>query len=356
MHAIRFPAQILRRHWGWLKWLVAVAVLAWLFQQHGDGLRRIDWRQVRWQYLALALVLNTAAMLVTYLRWYLLVWAQEFPFRVSDAIRLGMIGYLFNYVAPGAVGGDLVKGSLIAREQKSRRTVAVATVLLDRLVGMLGLLLVGSAAVLVPTTIVADPRFQVIIVGFWAGTAVGVAGMIIALLPAITRWPLLNRLVHVRIVGPIAGQMLNAVRLYQARWRVLVAAVLVSCVSHLGIIAAFYFCAVALYPGHVVPGLLAHMQFIPAAELFGVVVPLPAGTGALEGATAYFFEMAGARSEDGFITAIAYRGLSVLIAVLGGGYYLTNRREVDEALHDADVLPAEPAADADRSVERMARV
>ena len=46
-------------------------------------------------------------------------------------MRLGMIGIFWNTFLPGAVGGDIIKATFLAREQ-SRRTVAVATVIMDR--------------------------------------------------------------------------------------------------------------------------------------------------------------------------------------------------------------------------------
>src|SRR5262249_38520042 len=61
-------------------------------------------------------------LLGTFWRWYVLVRAQDLPFRLSDAFRLGFIGYFFNTFLPGSIGGDFVKAACIAREQ-SRRTV-----------------------------------------------------------------------------------------------------------------------------------------------------------------------------------------------------------------------------------------
>src|SRR5207253_1649802 len=71
-------------------------------------------------------------------RWYFLVRAQDLPFTLPSALRLGLIGFYFNAFLPGAVGGDIIKAAFIAREQ-SRRTVAITTVIMDRLIGLCGL-------------------------------------------------------------------------------------------------------------------------------------------------------------------------------------------------------------------------
>ena len=63
---------------------------------------------------------------------------QDLPFTLGNAFRLGLLGFFFSTFLPGSVGGDLVKAAGIAREQ-SRRTVAVATVIMDRIMGLWGL-------------------------------------------------------------------------------------------------------------------------------------------------------------------------------------------------------------------------
>jgi glycosyltransferase 2 family protein len=335
-----------RQHWTWLRWVLAILVLAFLFHQHREGVQRLEWSRIHWGRLGLALLCCFSALILTYLRWYLLVWAQDLPFRVQDALRLGFIGYLFNYVAPGAVGGDLIKASMIAREQSERRLVAVATVFLDRVVGLIGLLVLGSVMMLFPSPILNQPEFQYVIGVFQIGSVLSLLGMGIVLLPGITQFSLLRRLVGLPKVGPLFGEFINSIRLYQSRWRVLVLSLLMSFVSHAGLILSIYFCAIALHGNEGVPSLLGHFQIIPPAELVGVVVPLPGGTGALEEAVAHFYVLAEGSFDHGFLTAIAYRLLTIAIAIVGAVWYLFARREIDAALHEsvpATAIPDAPA-------------
>src|SRR5205807_9563521 len=48
---------------------------------------------VYWGNLALAFVIYLIAILITCYRWYVLVRAQELPFTVAGAMRLGIIGF-----------------------------------------------------------------------------------------------------------------------------------------------------------------------------------------------------------------------------------------------------------------------
>src|SRR5205823_5762032 len=90
--------------------------------------------------LCLAILIYLMGVLVTFVRWFILVRAQKLPFTLPDAIRLGLIGFYLNAYLPGGVGGDIIKAAFLVKEQ-SRRTVAVATVLIDRAMGLWGILL-----------------------------------------------------------------------------------------------------------------------------------------------------------------------------------------------------------------------
>jgi glycosyltransferase 2 family protein len=355
LNVVRAVVRWITHHWGWLRWLVAGGVLAWLLAKHWSDFTAHDWSEVRWHYFAGALLMCSAAMLLTFFRWFVLVWAQDFPFRLHDALRLGFIGYLFNFVGPGAVGGDLVKAALIVREQQSRRMIAAATVVIDRIVGLLALLMIGGLAVLVPTQL--TPAFAAGKALFWAGSVVGLLGLALTMHPALPRSRWLNRLVHWPVVGRPIGELTNALVIYQTRRRIVVFTLLLSLISHTGLLVGFYLGALALHPAARIPSFIEHLQMIPAAELAGVVIPLPGGSGALEGAVAALYVVAGATSAAGLLTALAYRAVTVIIALVGGGYYLTSRHEIDEALdevqHESDAAgedAPEPASAATASL------
>ncbi len=126
---------------------LAAALLAGLLWMLRDDLALLGELEVLWPWMIGAILLTVVGTLLSFLRWYFLVKAQELPFTMFDALRLGLIGTFFNFLIPGAVGGDLVKAALIAREQ-SKRLIAVSTIVVDRIVGLLGLLvLTGLIAI-----------------------------------------------------------------------------------------------------------------------------------------------------------------------------------------------------------------
>ncbi len=94
-----------------VRWIFPLAIIGWLMVNaaQNDSFSRMRDAPKQWDLLALATVLCFAAVLLTIVRWYFLVRALEIPFRVRDAFRLGFLGYLYNFITPGSVGGDFFK-------------------------------------------------------------------------------------------------------------------------------------------------------------------------------------------------------------------------------------------------------
>lgn len=336
--------------WKWLRWPLALLVLGWLFFQHRGEFAQLGDRPVDRPWLYLAFGLCLASIVSTYVRWYLLVWAQDFDFSLKDALRIGFLGYLFNYVSPGAIGGDVAKAVFLAREQSSRRLIAVGTVVVDRLIGLLALFLVGAAAALAATPMSRLAEMKAIGSSFALFGIGGTAGLLLLMSPAFVRSRWLKLLTRIPKVGRLLGEAINALLLYSHRWRVILLVLVISLAGHVAMLASFYCCARGIHVAGDIPGLWEHFQFIPAAELAGVFVPLPAGVGALEGAIAHFYKIGGASFGDGVLTGVVYRIISLLIAAVGALVYATMQRDMRDALTSAEPDQSSESAVATRTV------
>jgi hypothetical protein len=105
--------------------------LGYVWQRHVNEVQPIHTL-----FLLLAGVLYMASLLITLLRWHALVRAQGVPSR--SRAPCGTIGFFFNTFLPGSVG-DIIKAAGLARE-RSGRTLAAATVIMDRAVALWALI------------------------------------------------------------------------------------------------------------------------------------------------------------------------------------------------------------------------
>lgn len=79
-----------------------------------------------------------------------LVWllrAQDVRLRVWDAIKLTFAGNFFNFALPGTTGGDVIKAAYLVA-YTHRKTEAVTTLVVDRVIGLIGLLVLATTTFL----------------------------------------------------------------------------------------------------------------------------------------------------------------------------------------------------------------
>ncbi len=338
----------LRQHASWLKWLLAVGLLAVLIGFSWEGMLDLSQREIAWSRFGEALFVRFGSLCLTFLRWWLLVTGIGLPFAVKDAFRLGLLGEACNFVGPGAAGGDLVKAVWLAKDHPGRRASAAATVLLDRVLGLWALFLAGALASLVPVGVPLGPEMQWATRVLWLGSAAGFVGLALLLVPAVTHSRFMHWLTTWRGVGRIVKELMDSVALYQGRRWAIVGAAALSLLGHAGFLSSFYLCALALHGDRPIPGYVDHLVGLPLPEALSAAVPTPAGLGALEGALAWFYqqhqqtmnpastpEMLEAARANGLLTALAYRVISLIVGAVGIIHYFTTKREMVAKTPDA---------------------
>jgi len=101
------------------------------------GMSRVLGR-IRPAFFIFAAVIIAGQLTLMGVRWWYLMRRESLGVGLWTTIRLMYVGHFFNFFLPGATGGDVVRAYLVTR-RTTARTVAVATVLLDRFVGLAGM-------------------------------------------------------------------------------------------------------------------------------------------------------------------------------------------------------------------------
>lgn len=126
-----------------LKYGVVVTAVVYLITTGKLDPRQVTFVPERLGYFGLAILLVVAGVLLAFVRWYYLLRGVGAPLPLRSVVRLGFVGLFFNTFMFGAFGGDVIKLAYVVRETH-RRGPAAASVLIDRLCGLTGLLLVGG--------------------------------------------------------------------------------------------------------------------------------------------------------------------------------------------------------------------
>ena len=95
------------------------------------------------------------------------------------------------------------------------------------------------------------------------------------------------------------------------------------------------------------PSLGEHFIIVPLSMVAGALPFTPAGLGTFELAMDQLYQLIPASPcRDGILVALAYRLMTILIAMIGVVYYWASRREVrellEEAEHEQQALSGEP--------------
>lgn len=96
--------------------------------------------QVHLGALLLSIALFGLALWLGVVRWRMVLHTQGIELPLGRATRISLVAQFFNAFLLGSTGGDLIKAYYAARETHHRKTEAVTTVFVDRLVGLWAML------------------------------------------------------------------------------------------------------------------------------------------------------------------------------------------------------------------------
>lgn len=98
-----------------------------------------------WPLLAALALLGATHFLGAY-RWITLLRVQGVYLGYPLSLKLTIVGHFFCSVIPGAASGDLLKMGYVLKYSQGRGTEAVLSIIIDRIIGLAGLIVIGTAA------------------------------------------------------------------------------------------------------------------------------------------------------------------------------------------------------------------
>jgi uncharacterized protein (TIRG00374 family) len=248
--------------------------------------------------LVLALVFHAAILLITSCRWKLLLSVQDVQLGYWETVRLVLIGVCFNFVSPGAVGGDLVKMGLVAQQVKDKKAESALTVVLDRSIGLLGLFLVATFAVLfyTPFMLALEKKFRAIQVAAFLVGACGLVGTLgLILIEFRHRFMGILRIASIinycktklpTIIVSFFARLVDALKLYRQNHATVLIAVALSILIHLCLATNLFFIAISV--GENTLNLGDCFLAVPIANAIALTPITPGGLGTRDATIAMF--------------------------------------------------------------------
>ena len=305
-----------------VKLAVSVALLALLFS-------RIDvarlWTSVRrasvpWMLVALSVYLLN--VLAATWRWHLLLAAQDVQVRGRTLLGSFLVALFFNNFLPSNIGGDVVRISDTARAARSK-TLAATVVLVDRGIGLMGLVLVAAmgATIAESSRHVATPIWPS---WLWAAFLFGAAAAAPAVLAPAGFGRLLQPLTvfHPEWVGGRIQKLTAVLGRFRDRPSALAACFGGAIVVQATIVVFYVIVAYALHLN------LAFLDLAVIVPMSFVVQMLPLsvnGFGVREATFALYFQRVGQPLESALLVSLVPTALIMLFSLGGAAVYVSRR-------------------------------
>ncbi len=302
------------------KILVSAALLA-LLVSRSDAPRL--WSYVRTAsiaWLVAALGLYLLMVLASAWRWGLLLTAQGVQVPVRRLTESFLVATFFNNFLPSNIGGDVIRITDTAKEARSR-TLAATVVLMDRGIGLLGLVLLAAMAASIAAlsgAVQGPVPSWMLWGGFAAGTAVSA--------PAVFAPGVLERvLAPLRRLHPEwVGARLEALGGVLERFRRAPGALAGCFIGALvvqALLVAFY-AAVAHSIGVAISPW--HMAIVVPVSFLVQMLPISVnGLGLREATFSFYFSRLGLPIEAALVVSLLGAGLVMLFSLSGAAVYVT---------------------------------
>ena len=264
---------------------------------------------------ALGFVIFLLTIGVSSYRFFLIIMAQgNTIITFSDAISLSFIGLFFNNFLPTSIGGDLAKAYCLSHKTRDR-IGSFASVLVDRLVGLLTMIFMASMALLfMQSSIIGDDIKQVLY-----GVTAGALVVVLFIINKSFARKMSKLFTFARPLTVKFKDAYHIIHHYKHNKGLIIKSMGISVISQL--LSYIAFGTIAFSIGSKIPPIDALLK-IPLVSLMSMLPSLN-GLGLREGATVVLFgPLIG--KENAFAVSILWILVVFLSSVIGGLIYAFN--------------------------------
>jgi uncharacterized membrane protein YbhN (UPF0104 family) len=307
---------------GFAKFAVAGIILYWLYHKGAIQTDKLRAALQHWPTFLMVCAISIFANWSQGIRWLALLRARGIQLSIWNAFRYLMEGKFFNLIIPGYFSEDFIRGLYAIRTHKHSRPKVIGSLLVDRSAGVFTMLLFGGAGLLLRPAMLTDKRLE----GLLAVCGAGIAATLVSILfirilrrPPDFVFKLAERLhLHIAI-----DRMYAEARFYATNVPLLLLAIAFTLANQALMIWCFYLLGGTLGMGNLTA--VDFVIFTPCGLLATILPVSPVGLGVGQVAFLSLFRLAG--SEQGANLFSLYTLVVLLTSILGGVFYLSNKRK-----------------------------
>jgi len=313
----------LRRHLATLvKLAVTVAGLAFVLLTIPIEDIQKDLYIASWSWLAAALFLIVISIFIRAYRWRLLLLGLGERVRYRRLVVLYFAGTFFNTFLPSGFGGDAIRIIEVAKNVPA--SIAAGTVIVDRLTGIMSLLLIGLFSLLFRPENFPDNLALIIALVCMIGLAGGAVLLEGKLITRLGSW--LPPILSTEGDGPVA-KLVRAVN--GCGLKAIASALCVSMAFNLLLVSWWVAAVKAL--GHNVS--YGYMMIVVPMMSIALLVPSISGLGVRESIAGPLFNAAGLANSTAVVLSMLVRVILLVVSLLGAPIYLIST--IREGRHQA---------------------
>jgi len=206
-------------------------------------------------------------------RWWWLLRANNLQVGFLQAQKFAWIGFFFNNIVPGTTGGDIVKAVYIANHCATEKIQAIVTVIVDRVIGLLSLLLVCSVA-----SVPILDRFPAFVFAVWSLTLATIIVCCLLLAQTLRSSLGVEKLIALlpNRARTLVSKIDSALLQYKAHLRGITIWILISPLTYGIYVASYFYMDLSLEIGL---SLIDYYFIVPIASIVQAIPIAPAGWG-----------------------------------------------------------------------------
>ena len=309
-----------------LKWIVSIAILWWLVTSFDFSMLGQSIGNAKLGFIVFALVIGFANICLSVYRWKVSLSVQEIQAPFGSLLSSTLVSGFLGFLLP-SFGEDAVRGYDLYKFTTKRGVNIAASILFERICGLLGHVLIGGTALAFYHDQIAN---RTIVHAALVMYALIIVALLIVFNATLSRWFVgtLRRFPMLEKIADKVKSLTEAVHLYRSDKSAWVRVLGLSFLFQFSGFLYFYVIAQAL---SIDVGFATFALLVPIVIILSLMPISVGGLGVKEGLFVLLFTQLGVSKANAFLISAVGSALHLLFVLLGGLVFLLRKSPRTEA-------------------------